>query len=104
LLTLSGTASASSISLYDSKSYLYDIYDGCYMSDGNGDSYDGMYYLFINNAQYTGTRSVTEDYGREAVCGPQSISGLNVARKVFVPTTENWARYLEILSNPLVRL
>ncbi len=100
LLTLSGTASASSIDLYDSKSYRYDIYDGCYMSDGQSDSYDNMYYLWINGEQYLGTRNTAEDYGREAVCGAQSMSGLNVVRKVFVPTTENWARYLEILSNP----
>lgn len=30
----------------------------------------------------------------------QILKGLEVSRKVFVPTTEDWARYLEILHNP----
>ena len=28
------------------------------------------------------------------------VAGLNVTRKVFVPTTGYFARYLELLSNP----
>ncbi|NOZ83062.1 MAG: DUF11 domain-containing protein, partial [Euryarchaeota archaeon] len=86
--------------LYDTKGYEYDITDGCYLIDGTNDAYDGMYKLYVNGTYYSGTRSTTEDGGREAVCDPQSIGGLQVQRKVFVPATEHWARYLEILHNP----
>ncbi|MEW5801617.1 MAG: Ig-like domain-containing protein [bacterium] len=91
---------ASPLTLYDTKGYPYDIEDGGYLINGYSDAYDGYYYLYVNDTGYTGTRSTVEDDGREAVCDPQSIAGLDVSRKVFVPETENWARYLEILSNP----
>ncbi|HEY5599462.1 MAG TPA: hypothetical protein VIK48_02125, partial [Candidatus Manganitrophaceae bacterium] len=41
-----------------------------------------------------------EDQGREIVIGPDSMGGLDVTRKVFVPAAGGFARYLEILSNP----
>ena len=65
LFTLSCTGSASSIILDDSKGYPYDIYDGCYMNNGEYDAYDNMYYLWINGVQFSGTRSTLEDSGRE---------------------------------------
>ncbi len=97
---LADSGSAASIDLYDAKGYLYDVRDGCYLLDGEDDSYDSMYKLYINGTYYSGVRSTTEDGGREAVCDTVNIGGLMVQRKVFVPSTQHWARYLEILYNP----
>ncbi|MBS1818371.1 MAG: carboxypeptidase regulatory-like domain-containing protein [Acidobacteria bacterium] len=44
-----------------------------------------------------GTR---EDAGREIAVRQSGLFGLNVTRKVFVPQTGYFARYLEILQNP----
>ena len=41
-----------------------------------------------------------EELGREIVARQQSLAGLNVTRKVFLPRTGYFARYLEIVSNP----
>jgi hypothetical protein len=90
----------STINLLDNKSFTYDIQDGCDINDGQADVFDGGLRLYINNSEYTGTRSTTEDEGREAYCDPQTKSAMNVTRKVFVPLTEGWARYLEVLHNP----
>lgn len=38
--------------------------------------------------------------GRQYVIGPAQIAGVNITRKAFVPASGNFARYLEILSNP----
>ncbi|MGA1867761.1 MAG: Ig-like domain-containing protein [bacterium] len=100
LLIFHGLPSASPLTLYDSKNYPYDIQDGGALNDGYSNAYDGCYYLYINDTVYTGTRSEVENEGRETICDVQSIAGLNISRKIFVPETENWARYLEILSNP----
>ncbi len=87
------------ITLTDNKSFVYDINDGCSILDGQVDVFDTGLQLQINNSAFTGTRSTTEDNGREAICDPQTKSYLNVSRKVYVPKTEHWARFLEILHN-----
>jgi hypothetical protein len=38
--------------------------------------------------------------GRQYVIGPALMAGVNITRKAFVPASGNFARYLEILSNP----
>ncbi len=100
LLVIGGDSGYGAVNLYDLKGYRYDIYDGCYMSDGEDDSYDGYYELYINGTYYSGVINGTEENGREVVCAEQNISGILVHRKVYVPTTQHWARYLEILHNP----
>ncbi|MBI4009861.1 MAG: hypothetical protein HY361_01525, partial [Candidatus Aenigmarchaeota archaeon] len=90
----------SAISLYDNKSFEYDIQDGCSILDGNTDVFDSGMVLKINTTAYTGTRSTTEDEGREAFCNAQNMSSMNVSRKVYVTALGNFSRYLEILHNP----
>jgi flagellar biosynthesis regulator FlbT len=94
-----GVGIQSAISLLDNKSFTYDIQDGCDISDGQGDVFDGGLKAYINLSEYTGTRSSTQDDGREAVCDAQTKSNLNFSRQVYVPEDQNWARYLEILHN-----
>ena len=90
----------SAIILYDNKSFDYDIQDGCYLSDGEADVFDTGLQLQINGSAYSGSRTTTEDSGREALCTWQTKSLMNVSRKVYVPVEENWARFLEVLNNP----
>ena len=47
-----------------------------------------------------GTIGTTEESGREVALRQTGLAGLDVTRKVFVPRTGYFARYLEILSNP----
>ena len=91
------------VTLYDEKNYPYDIDEKYgYLSNGYSDSYDYMYYLSINGIDYSyGPATYTTELdGRQIVLGVTNIGGLNVQRKIFVPATENWARYLEIIHNP----
>jgi len=100
LVLAPGVSQAAPITLFDVKGFTYDIQDGCYLQDGEINAYDNMYYLRVDGTTYTGARTGTEEDGMEAVCDPESIAGLNVRRKVFVPPTMNWARFLEVLENP----
>ncbi|MBS3162956.1 hypothetical protein J4467_03445 [Candidatus Woesearchaeota archaeon] len=90
----------SAITLYDVKNFEYDIQDGCFLSDGMSDVFDGGLYLKINSVNYAGVRSALEDSNREAYCNPSTMGSMNITRKVYVPTTENWGRFLEIFNNP----
>ncbi len=92
--------SASAITLYDNKSFEYDIADGCSLADGMADVFDTGMALSVNTTAFSGIRSTTEDSGREAICTAQNISSMNVSRKVYVPNNLNWSRFLEILHNP----
>ncbi len=59
--------------------------------------------LVVNGSanRFTGAAIGTvEEAGREVVTRQQGLGGLNVTRKVFVPLTGYFGRYLEILSNP----
>jgi hypothetical protein len=90
------------VTLYDVKNYPYDVdeYYG-YLDNGYIDSYDYMYYLSIDGTTYYSSPGTytTEINGRQIVLPVVNIDGLNVQRKIFVPATENWARYLEIIQN-----
>lgn len=86
------------IDLYDNNSYRYDFENGCYMNDGESDSYDSFYYLYINGTEFSGAVSQTSP--STVSCANQTMSGLTVSREAFVPSTEHWARYLDVLTNP----
>jgi hypothetical protein len=71
-------------------------------SDGRLDpAYEGAYELHVNGRSLgCAAAGLLEDDGREVVVGPFGLGSLNVTRKVFVPATGGFARYLELLSNP----
>ena len=48
----------------------------------------------------SGFGGTSEDGGREIAVRQSGLAGLNVTRKVYVPTAGYFARYLEILHNP----
>ena len=91
------------VDLYGANGLLFDIQENYgVLANGTIDAYDWMYYLSVNGTYYnppSGTYT-TELGGRQVVLPVVNISGLNVQRKIFVPSTENWARYLEIIHNP----
>jgi len=91
------------VNLYGANGLLFDIYEyNGVLDNGTWDAYDWMYYLSVNGTYYNPPSGpyTTELGGRQVVLPVVNISGLNVKRKVFVPATENWARYLEIIHNP----
>ena len=87
--------------LNDVNGFRWDIQSDGNISDGSNDAYDGGLRLRINGASFPGSvRGVLEVGGRELGLGPFPMSGLQVSRKIFVPTDDGFARFLEILENP----
>jgi PGF-pre-PGF domain-containing protein len=70
---------------------------------GYSNSYDGMYYLSINDTLFEDATPLDwEAFEREYVISRQLWIGdylLNVTRKIFVPEWGDWARFLELIQN-----
>ncbi|MGE3957098.1 MAG: Ig-like domain-containing protein [Vicinamibacterales bacterium] len=92
---------------------LNDVQDSIYGINTDGGLYGGTGAVFTRGGQkltltaggtpvaFTGAGFGTrEDGGREIAVRQVGIHGLNVTRKVFVPSTGYFARHLEILQNP----
>ena len=96
-----GTTISLSTNLRDGLNYLWDIQRDGDISDGSNDAYDGGLYLRVAGSSFPGfSTGLAEDNGREIVLGPATIGGLTVSRKIYVPTDQNYARFLEIVTNP----
>jgi len=83
--------------LFDSTGFRWDIQRNGNINDGSNDAYDGGLVLSGFPSLSTGT---TEEDGREIVIGPATVSGVTVTRKIWVPSDQGFARFLEIVSNP----
>ena len=69
--------------------------------DGNNDAFDCAYFLRVGGTSYNSIPpDATEDGGREVVTDTVIMNNLQVNRKIFVPTDDAFARFLEILVNP----
>ncbi len=90
-----------------------DVQDSSYSVGADGGLLGGTGQLFAFGAtrltltangtpvQFTGASFGTrEDGGREVAVRQENLHGLNVTRKIFVPDTGYFARYLEVLQNP----
>jgi hypothetical protein len=103
-LTISGIAMATDLVTDDG--YTYDIDDNTgELNDGEGpggldDACDDCWELFVDGNGFNTTLDSTDLGGRELVHGVEVISGLNVSRRTYVPQTESFVRYLNILENP----
>ncbi|MBI2218207.1 MAG: LEPR-XLL domain-containing protein, partial [Candidatus Rokubacteria bacterium] len=98
-----GTTTPTSLTLFDGQSYEWDIMSDGEVSDGTNDAYDGGLELQVASTWFPGIASAdwrAEDGGRELILGPVTAGGLSVTRKIYVPTDQGWARFLEILTNP----
>ena len=78
-------------------SFRWDINGDGSIDDGSSDAYDGG--LVLDRFPYL-SQGTAEEAGREIALGPVDIDGLSVARKIYVSPDENFARFLEVVTNP----
>lgn len=84
------------IYLYDSESFAWDIRWNGSILTGTNDAFDGAFVLNGFANQPTGR---SEDGDREIVISDGATSGIQVTRKVYVPSDRAYARFLEIVIN-----
>lgn len=83
--------------LFDRDSYRWDIQGDGTILDGTNDAYDRGLAL---SSFPTFTQAAAEDGGREIVIGPASVLGATITRKIYVPTSQAYCRFLEVVTNP----
>jgi len=104
ILLISGLAQATD--LINDDGFTYDITDSTgELSDGShsgglDDACDGCWGLEIDGSGFNGGLNTTDLDGRELVHNVLVQSGLNVHRRTYVPQSQNFVRYLNILENP----
>ncbi|WP_099823676.1 hypothetical protein [Oceaniglobus indicus] len=82
--------------LFDGDGFEWDIYGGGRINDGTNDAFDrGASIPSI----FSFPDSFTEDNGREVVLTGATSGDFSIERKIYVPTTGGFARYLEIVTN-----
>jgi trimeric autotransporter adhesin len=113
---------ATTYNLNDVNSFIFDIdcfgepVNGGYPGSGTNVAYSDGAFPYLNSGQppYCASDPATLDLsGRQLIFGPRPMAGnldngfsgtqsiLQAGRKVFVPQNGGFARYLEILTNPL---
>ncbi len=87
--------------IYDIRENEGELGDGSWNNDTLDDACDGCWELRIDGSRYDPPGSFTLDgSGREVTFPVQSMSGLDVVRRVYVPQEANFVRYLNVLTNP----
>lgn len=84
------------IYLYDSESYAWDIQQNGSILSGLNDAFDGAFVLSGFPGVATGR---SEDGEREIVISNGVSSGIQVTRKIYVPSDRAYVRFLEIVTN-----
>jgi hypothetical protein len=90
--------------LFDFNAFKFDIQPDGTLSDGTRDAYDGGLHLSLFSSgtelPFTGSSvAFTEESGSQVVIQQVGLANLNVTRKIYVPSTGYFARYMEILTN-----
>src|SRR5262249_5219530 len=90
--------------LFDFNSFRFDIQPDGTLVDGTSDAYDGGLHLSLfsggTELPFTGSSvAFTEESGRQVVIQQAGLANLNVTRKIYVPSTGYFARYMEVLTN-----
>src|SRR6185436_14027693 len=100
------------VTRFDANNTLFDIQGSGAVASGTNNVFAGDFsanaggllldlVVGTTTTRFTGgTIGSTEEGGREVAIRQQNLSGLDVTRKVFVPTTGYFVRYLEIVRNP----
>jgi PKD domain/Bacterial pre-peptidase C-terminal domain len=90
------------LQLIDSKSFIYDVSANGALQQGSLNAYNTMYQLRVNGTNFIGTISGLSTQGREVNTNffTEPRSGLQIKRRVYVPKTQNFARFFEIIRNP----
>ena len=90
--------------LFDFNNFKFDIQPDGTLVDGTQDAYDGglrLSLFFRTELPFTGSSvGFTQENGRQIVIQQLGLANLNVTRKIFVPSTGYFARYMESLTNP----
>ena len=84
------------VTLFDGNNFRWDLQGDGEVGDGSSDAFDGGFELIGFPNFSTGD---TEENGREIVFGPQTSGDLQITRKIFVPTDDGFARFLESFTN-----
>ena len=98
---------------WDANDFVFDVQTDGSILHGTRDVFTSLYagatvgglqldVMTVGTAtRFTGASIATvEDQNREIAIQQDNLAGLRVTRKVFVPSTGYFARYLEILTNP----
>ena len=89
------------ITLTDSEGFDWDVQKDGSIADGAGDAFAGGSVLAVNGESFPiFSSAASTSGGRELIIGPASLAGLEVVRRVLVPSDDSYARFTEILGNP----
>jgi hypothetical protein len=74
------------------------------VDDGTNDSFDTFFEIQIDGTYFPNqdpnTTSAEFEDDREVVLGPETLSDLELTRKIYVPTVGSFIRFTEMLHNP----
>ena len=86
--------------LIDGLSFRWDVGADGVINDGTSDAFDTGMGLRVDGNVFPASSRAAEMDGRQLVHGPALLGEIEVTRKIYVPTDDGWARFLEILHNP----
>jgi len=82
--------------LFDGGGFVWDVNEDGRINGGTSDAYDGGLRLSVNfNSFNFFNTALSEDSRRELLIGAETVNDLTVSRKIFVPETESFARWLQ---------
>lgn len=90
------------LQLLDGQNFRYDVGKNGVLQQGTLNTYNKMYALRVNGTSYVGDVSTLTNQGQEVVTTQftEPKSGLQIHRRLYVSQHYNFARYMEILTNP----
>lgn len=92
---------AAPVVLRDGDGFNWDVEGDGHVENGSADAFDGALRLRVGGEFFpVGAGAVPEVDGRQLRLGPASLAGLQVRRKVYVPSDAGFARVAEIFDNP----
>ena len=87
--------------LNDGNGYIWDVQGDGNINNGTSDAYDGGYRLLVDAQNFpVFTQASLTNGDRELRLGVAQMSGLSVHRRIFVPSNQAFARFLEVFENP----
>jgi hypothetical protein len=85
----------------DGNGFTWDMQGDGNINNGSNDAYDGGMRLHVNGVPFGAfAQGTLSENGREVRLGVSGLSGLEVIRRVYVPESQAFVRYLELLRNP----
>ena len=84
--------------LVDGDGFNWDIDPAGKVGNGTIDAYDAGMSVRVGGTYFPPSTLAVS--GREIVVGPEAMAGLNVTRKIYVSSTDGWARWVDLYENP----